>query len=81
MPSQDFAKVKNLNKFGEMRIEFNDVMKTDNVNTTVMNSYISTIGKKPHLENITVDPKYFDLMTIYVIPYDNWDIYTSGFEM
>ena len=75
VPSKVFAKVKSFNKFGEIRIEFNDVMKTDNVNITNMNSYISTIGKKPDLQNITVDPKYFDLMTIYVIPYNNWNLF------
>ena len=42
--SKVFAEVKSFNQFGELIIKFNEPMKTD-INITMINSKISTIGR------------------------------------
>ena len=76
-----FAKVKTLNQFGELVIEFNHPMKTD-LNLTFLNSSISTVGRQNNFtKNSEIDLKYKNFFDIYVVPNDNWNEYTEGFEM
>jgi hypothetical protein len=76
-----FAKIKTLNQFGELVIEFNHPMKTD-FNLTFLNSSISTVGRQNNFtKNSEIDLKYKNFFDIYVVPNDNWNEYTEGFEM
>jgi len=76
-----FAKIKSLDQFGELVIEFNHPMKTD-LNLTFLNSSISTVGRQNNFtNNLDINFKYKNIFDIYVAPNDNWNVYTEGFEM
>ena len=70
--------------YGELIIEFNQVMQTEAYNISQLNSEISHLEEpmeKKRKLNITVNDKLLDLIEIYVLPAEEWNIYTEGFEM
>ena len=72
------AVIRKLTKFGNLTIEFNKKMKTD-LNITMISSNYSILDLESGLNSS--DDFYFNLMTLYVVPNNDWNKEINGFEM
>jgi len=81
--SEVYARIVKLNQYGNMRIKFTQKMNT-NMNITFLNKTNSELvqDKRMLSNSSTVINEYFeDLMTIYVVPADNWDLVSENFSV
>ena len=85
-------KVKSLDEFGRLILEFNEPMKND-MNLMFLNSSISTIGRyndssrvdheeKKNLTNLPEIKEMFkNILDIYVVPNEDWNLDVDDFKM